>query len=64
MTLDDLLDELLFYQEGYFQNLVVRVNNKEYKIISVHSECDSVVDPKNPDLREDCNPKVVFEVKE
>lgn len=38
---------------SFFQAMYVIVKGKEYKITDWYPDCDPVVDPLNPDLREE-----------
>lgn len=63
MNLDSMFEELSFFKGGYYQKLVVLINGKEYVITDVYPDCDPVVEEGNPDLREECNHRIVFEAE-
>lgn len=63
MKLNEILKELDWWKDTCYQDVYVLINNKEYKVVDVHPECDPVVDPDNFDLREEENHRIVIEIK-
>lgn len=59
---DDFIKESDWIAKSAFQPMYVRINGKEYPIKDWYPDCEAVDDPNDPDLREECNHRIVFEI--
>ena len=64
LTYDDFLEDSEWCRGSPHQDMHVIINGKEYKITDWYPDCDPVIDPSNPYLREECNHRIVFEIEE
>lgn len=63
MQLNEILKELNWWKDTYYQDVFVLIEGKEYKVTNVYPWCDPVVDPDNPDLREEENHRILIEIE-
>lgn len=63
MQLNALLQELDWWKDTSYQDVYVLIDGKEYRISDVYPMCDAVIDPENPDLREEENPRIIIEIE-
>lgn len=59
---DDFIKDSDWIANSAFQPMYVRINGEEYPIKEWYSDCEEIDDPQYPDLREECNHRIVFEV--
>lgn len=62
MTLDEFMEEFNWLRNTWHQEMYVNISGKEYRITGAYPESDAIVDPDNPDLREEERFRLVFEV--
>ena len=62
LTYDDFIEDSSWCKSSAFQRMFVSIKGKEYPITDWIPESDPVVDPNDPDLREEDNQRIVFEV--
>lgn len=63
LTYDEFIKDSELFRMSPFQNMYVIIKGKEYKITDWWPDCDPVVDHTDPDLREETNHRIIFEVE-
>jgi len=63
LTYDNFIKDSDWIANSTFQDMYIRVNGREYKIAEWYPETDQYDDPEDPDVKEECNHRVVFEIE-
>lgn len=63
LTYDEFIEDSDWCKHSYFHRMYVLIDGEEYAIKNWYPECEAVEDPSDPDLREEENHRIVFEIE-